>query len=89
MPSNLPFKVGMKLEADEIKFSNKICVATIGDIIDGRLLITFDGMDRSFNYWADGDSPHIHPINWHKQERLTLQAPPGKYFMLNTIIHAI
>lgn len=70
----------MKLEAVEIKHSKKICVATIGDVIEDRLLITFDGMDRSFNYWTDAESPLIHPINWHRETGLTLHAPSGMVY---------
>lgn len=76
--SRNPFKIGMKLEADDIKNSRKICVATIGDVIDNRVLVTFDGLDRQSNFWADVDSPYLHPVNWHAKDGFSVQAPPGK-----------
>lgn len=74
-----PFKIGMKLEADCIKDSRKLCVASIGDIIDNRVLVTFDGMDQSLNYWTDINSPYLHPINWHQRTNRQLSLPSGNY----------
>lgn len=73
-----PFKIGMKLEADDIKFTRKICVATIGDVIDSRILITFDGFDEASNYWTEITSPYIHPVNWHDENGYSITSPPGK-----------
>lgn len=68
----------MKLEADDIKFTRKICVATIGDVIDSRILITFDGFDDASNYWTDITAPYIHPVNWHDENGYSITSPPGK-----------
>lgn len=76
--SHNPFKIGMKLEADDIKNTRKLCVATIGDVIDNHVLITLDGLDRQSNYWADVDSPYLHPVNWHLQHGYSIQPPGGK-----------
>lgn len=73
-----PFKIGKKLEADDVNFTQKICVATIGDVIDTRILITFDGFEETSNYWTDITSPYIHPINWHCENGFSIQTPPGK-----------
>lgn len=73
-----PFKIGMKLEADDINFTRKICVATIGDVIDSRILITFDGFDDGSNYWTDITSPYIHPVNWHNENGYSITSPPSK-----------
>lgn len=62
-----PFKIGMKLEAEDTRNTNKLCVATIGDVIDSRVLITLDGFDSCYNYWTDIRSPYIHPINFHQE----------------------
>ena len=62
------FKQGMKLEAVDKANSSLVCVATINDIIGDWLLIHFDGWDNGFDYWAQVDSPYIHPINWCKSK---------------------
>lgn len=69
----------MKLEADDMKFTRKICVATIGDVIGNRVLITFDGLDKSSSYWTDIASPCIHPVNWHLKNGYSITSPPGKW----------
>lgn len=71
------FKVGMKLEADDLKNSDKICVATVRDVMGPRLLIHFDEWDDVYDYWVDHSSPYIHPINWHKNIDVVLTTPPG------------
>lgn len=71
----------MKLEADDLKNSRKVCVATVGDVLDNRILIRFDGWDESYDYWTDITSPYIHPINWHKQNGFSITAPPGLYHL--------
>lgn len=67
----------MKLEAEDVKNTSKICVAHIGDVIDSRVLIKFDGMDSCYDYWADIRSPYIHPINYHKDSGFSIMSPPG------------
>lgn len=83
--SKNPFKIGMKLEADDIKDTRRVCVATIGDVIGSRVLITFDGMDKSSNYWTDIQSPYIHPVNWHLQNGYSITPPSGKYIYIYLI----
>lgn len=80
-----PFKVDMKLEADCVKNSRKLCVATIGDINDNRVLVTFDGLDQSLNYWTDINSPYLHPVNWHQRNGRQLSLPSGNYIRFYTI----
>lgn len=74
-----PFKIGMKLEADCVKDSSKLCLASIGDVIDNRVLVTFDGIDHTLSYWTDINSPYLHPINWHQRNGCTLSLPQGIY----------
>lgn len=72
------FKIGMKLEADDVKNTSKICVATVADVIDTRILIHFDGWDECYDYWIEIDSPFIHPINYHQTcEEKEIIGPPG------------
>lgn len=84
---NPNFKVGMKLEAADRKSkcgSNAtkcmVCVATITDALDNRFLIHFDGWEDIYDYWADSSSPHIHPINWCRDNGENLTPPKGKLF---------
>ncbi|XP_031634280.1 uncharacterized protein LOC116347709 [Contarinia nasturtii] len=72
-----PFKIGMKLEAEDTKNTNRLCVATIGDVIDSRVLVTLDGFDSCFNYWTDIRSPYIHPINFHQEGGWSITSPPN------------
>lgn len=73
-----PFKIGLKLEADDKRDTQKICVATIEDVIDMRVLVSFDGFDKSSNYWADITSPYIHPVNWHLENGFSITTPPSE-----------
>lgn len=67
----------MKLEADDIKNTNRICVAHIGDVIDSRILVKLDGFDSCYDYWTDIRSPYIHPINFHSDNGFSITNPPG------------
>ncbi|KAL5280658.1 L3MBTL3 family protein [Megaselia abdita] len=76
--SSNQFKIGMKLEADDVKNTGKICVATVADVIDNRILVHFDGWDECYDYWIEIDSPFIHPINYHQScEEKEIIGPPG------------
>lgn len=81
-----PFKIGFKLEADDRKGTQKICVATIGDVIDSRVLISFDGFDEANNYWTDITSPYIHATNWHQDNGFSITTPPSKHNTLNFML---
>ncbi|XP_034934772.1 lethal(3)malignant brain tumor-like protein 3 isoform X2 [Chelonus insularis] len=74
----MAFRVGMKLEAIDRKHSSLVCVASIADIMDSRILIHFDSWDEVYDYWADASSPYIHPIGWtfYNGQSLT---PPNNY----------
>lgn len=77
-----PFKIGMKLEADDIKSTGRIYVATIGDVIDSRILVTFDELDSCHNYWTDIRSPVLHPVNFHKDVGYSINSPPSEYLQV-------
>lgn len=73
------FKPEMKLEAYDLRNSEKICVASVKDVIGNKLLIHFDGWDDVYDYWVPTTSPYIHQINWHQENGFSLTQPPGKY----------
>ncbi|XP_067862907.1 lethal(3)malignant brain tumor-like protein 3 isoform X3 [Heptranchias perlo] len=70
------FRVGMKLEAVDKKNPSLICVATIADMVDNRLLIHFDNWDDSYDYWCDASSPYIRPVGSCQASGLPLTTPP-------------
>ncbi|XP_066997858.2 lethal(3)malignant brain tumor-like protein 3 [Anabrus simplex] len=69
------FRLGMKLEAVDRKNSYLVCVATVADIMDNRILVHFDSWDDIYDYWADPSSPYIHPVGWCDQNGHTLTPP--------------
>uniref|UniRef100_A0A8C5SSI7 Uncharacterized protein n=1 Tax=Laticauda laticaudata TaxID=8630 RepID=A0A8C5SSI7_LATLA len=72
------FRVGMKLEAVDKKNPSLMCVATIADMLDNRLLVHFDNWDESYDYWCDASSPYIRPVGYC-QETGTLLTTPAEY----------
>lgn len=58
------FKINYKLEATDVA-NDIICVATIKDVLNKHVLITFDGWDEIYDYWAPINSSLIYPINWY------------------------
>ncbi|XP_069080277.1 lethal(3)malignant brain tumor-like protein 3 [Pleurodeles waltl] len=70
------FRVGMKLEAVDKKNPALMCVATITDMVENRLLIHFDNWDESYDYWCDSSSPYIRPIGYCQETGTTLTVPP-------------
>ncbi|XP_055625612.1 lethal(3)malignant brain tumor-like protein 3 isoform X2 [Toxorhynchites rutilus septentrionalis] len=70
------FEIGMSLEADDLKKSGKVCVASVTDKIDNRILVHFDGWDERYDYWVDIHSPYIHHINWHHDNGYGITPPP-------------
>ncbi|XP_060810942.1 uncharacterized protein LOC106139127 isoform X1 [Amyelois transitella] len=71
------FRVGMKLEAEDRK-NDLVCVATVTDVMEGRLLINFDSWDEMYDFWADPTSPYIHPVGWAEENGYSL-TPPNFY----------
>ncbi|NWW89150.1 LMBL3 protein, partial [Rhynochetos jubatus] len=71
------FHPGMKLEAMNKKKPSLMCVATIMDIVDNRLLIHFDNWDESFNYWCEASSLYIRPVGYCQETGTPLTTPPG------------
>lgn len=73
----------MKLEAVDKKNTALICVATVRDMMDNRILVHFDGWDDIYDYWADPTSPYIHPVGWCDQYGHDLTSPSGKLIKKN------
>ncbi|BET01360.1 MBT [Nesidiocoris tenuis] len=77
-PKTNLFAVGMKLEAIDRKNPQLICVATIGDVKDNMVYITFDGWRGAFDYWCEYNSRDIFPVGWCEQSEHPLQPPRQK-----------
>lgn len=71
-----PFKNDLKFEAENC---GKISVATVGDVLDTRILVKFDNYEETYNFWTDITSPYIHPIGWHAEYGFPIQTAPGKH----------
>ncbi|XP_026742466.1 uncharacterized protein LOC113504407 isoform X2 [Trichoplusia ni] len=71
------FRIGMKLEAEDRK-NDLVCVASIADILDNRMLINFDSWDEMYDFWVDPTSPYIHPVGWAEENGVPL-TPPNFY----------
>lgn len=70
------FRVGMKLEAVDKRQPGLVCVATVADLMEGgRFLVHFDGLDGSYDYWADPGSPFVHPVHWCRDHNHSLTPP--------------
>ncbi|KAG9493035.1 hypothetical protein GDO78_001128 [Eleutherodactylus coqui] len=70
------FRAGMKLEAVDRKNPSLLCVATVSDIVENRLLIHFDNWDHSYDYWCDASSPYIRPVGHCQENTISLTPPP-------------
>lgn len=73
----------MKLEAVDKKNTSLVCVATIADMMDNRILVHFDSWDDIYDYWAEPSSPYIHPVGWCDQNGHNLTPPNGKISLKN------
>jgi hypothetical protein len=69
----------MKLEAVDRKNTSLVCVASVKDMMDNRILVHFDSWDDIYDYWADPTSPYIHPVGWCDQYGHNLTPPNGKF----------
>ncbi|XP_061614357.1 lethal(3)malignant brain tumor-like protein 4 isoform X4 [Phyllopteryx taeniolatus] len=69
------FHVGMKLEAVDKKNPGLVCVASVADVVDDRVLVHFDNWDNSYDYWCESSSPLIRPVGWCEKHGRALTAP--------------
>lgn len=77
-PTRNLFKVGMKLEAVDVKNPYLVCPATIGLVEGSTIKIVFDGWRGSFDYKCDYRSREIFPVNWcYETFHSPVITPPG------------
>ncbi|KAK7478155.1 hypothetical protein BaRGS_00030602 [Batillaria attramentaria] len=70
---------GMRLEALDRQNPTLICVATVVEVkAEGQLLIHFDGWTNTYDYWAESDSPDLHPLGYMEGQGKALQPPNVK-----------
>ncbi|XP_061661370.1 lethal(3)malignant brain tumor-like protein 4 isoform X2 [Syngnathoides biaculeatus] len=69
------FHVGMKMEAVDKKNPALVCVASVADVVDDRVLVHFDNWDNSYDYWCESSSPLIRPVGWCQENGRALTAP--------------
>ncbi|XP_072307383.1 lethal(3)malignant brain tumor-like protein 4 [Eucyclogobius newberryi] len=68
---------GLKLEAVDRKNPALVCVASVADVDQERIRVTFDLWDESYDYWCHGSSPFVHPVGWCQEQARPLTAPKG------------
>lgn len=73
------FQIGEKLEAVDRRNAQLICPATIGDIKDNFVLVSFDGWSGTFDYWANYNSQDLFPVGWCSKGKYRLQSPGPNY----------
>ncbi|XP_058130520.1 polycomb protein Scm [Anopheles coustani] len=71
------FQVGQKLEAVDKKNPQLICCATVNEVKDDLIHVTFDGWRGAFDYWCRYDSRDIFPVGWCAKSCHPMQ-PPGQ-----------
>uniref|UniRef100_A0A182K2Q6 SAM domain-containing protein n=1 Tax=Anopheles christyi TaxID=43041 RepID=A0A182K2Q6_9DIPT len=71
------FQVGQKLEAVDKKNPQLICCATVNEVKDDQIHVTFDGWRGAFDYWCRYDSRDIFPVGWCATSCHPMQ-PPGQ-----------
>ena len=76
----------MKLEAEDRK-NDLVCVASISDILDNRMLINFDSWDEMYDFWVDPTSPYIHPVGWAEENGVPLTPPNCEYLFNNSMLY--
>uniref|UniRef100_A0A8C0BIQ2 SAM domain-containing protein n=1 Tax=Buteo japonicus TaxID=224669 RepID=A0A8C0BIQ2_9AVES len=79
------FRLGMKLEAVDKKNPSLMCVATITDMVDNRLLIHFDNWDENGGLFHSSTKGYkdSKAFSWEKYlEETNSQAAPARAFKL-------
>ncbi|XP_035891279.1 polycomb protein Scm [Anopheles stephensi] len=71
------FQVGQKLEAVDKKNPQLICCASVNEVKDDQIHVTFDGWRGAFDYWCRYDSRDIFPVGWCATSCHPMQ-PPGQ-----------
>ena len=76
-PKSNKFSVGQKLEAVDKKNPHLICCATVGEVNNEMIYVTFDGWRGAFDYWTRYDCRDVFPAGWCQSSGHPLQ-PPGQ-----------
>lgn len=72
------FQVGMKLEAVDPKVPYIIRVATVAEVKENSIKVSFDGWPPRYSIWVDTDSTDIHPVGWCTKTGHPLEPPLSK-----------
>ena len=70
----------MRVEAKDRKNPALICVATLAEVRNRRLLVHFDGWSDNFNYWCSPDTTDIHPPMWCGKNGMKVEPPYGMHY---------
>ncbi|TRY61178.1 hypothetical protein TCAL_09165 [Tigriopus californicus] len=72
------WRIGMKMEAVDKHNASLVCVATVTNVLNGRILIHFDGWEMAYDYWiVPSKCPFIHPVGWCEKNGIELTPPKG------------
>lgn len=77
-PKKNLFKVGMKLEAVDVKHPSNICPATISEVDGSDVVVHLDGWDQTNDFKCKYASRNLFPVGWCKKTGHPLQAPGPK-----------
>lgn len=73
-------KKGMRLEVVDKNLISAVRVATVREVIGGRLHIKYeDSETEDEGFWCHERSPLIHPIGWAQIIGHALKGKPGAY----------
>ncbi|PAA64336.1 hypothetical protein BOX15_Mlig027828g1 [Macrostomum lignano] len=75
-PAKNLFAVGQKLEAIDRKNPLFVCPATVKEVRQDRIFVSFDGWRGAFDYWCRYDCRDIFPVGWCQRAGYPVQ-PPG------------
>ena len=79
LPPCPDWRVGSKLEAIDISNTSLVCAATVSNVLDGRVLVHFDGWEIDYDYWVvPSSSPYVHPVGWCREKGIELNPPRGE-----------
>lgn len=73
------FRRGMRLECVDKRVPQLIRVATVDDVREHQIRISFDGWPDRYSYWVDDDSSDIHPVGWCQKTGHPIEPPLSKF----------
>jgi hypothetical protein len=71
------WKIGDRLEALDMHDTDQdlVYVSTVANVMEGRVLIHFDGWSINHDYWARPGGPWVHPVGWAASSKKKLIPP--------------